>query len=83
LDFSSYNQKLEIPEKLILSEEEMKLKKDIKMNIIYKQILEDFKANSFEDWIENQLKYQDLPPGHEFTKKQKPSQEGEIKESKD
>lgn len=56
---------------------EAALKKQLKRELIYKQIVSDLEGNVFEDWTRTQLEFQHLPPGHQFTKK--PEAMGEAK----
>lgn len=67
--FDGYNSKVDIAEKLILTEEEVQNKEKIKKDIIYKQIIQDIKEKPFSEWVATQLEYDDKPPGLEYMNK--------------
>jgi hypothetical protein len=67
--FDGYNSKVDIAEKLILTEEEILAKEAIKKEVIYKQIMKDIKESPFIDWIKNQMEYDNHPPGLQYKTK--------------
>jgi hypothetical protein len=83
LDYSGYNNKHDVPEKLEFSEDEMSQKREFKEKVIYKQVLSDLQGDVFEKWIKEQLEYQDHPPGFMFFKESKHVEEIKVEEKKE
>ena len=55
MNFTGYDLKKDVIEKMILNEEEMLKADNLKETLIYSQILNDLETESFKDWITEQL----------------------------
>lgn len=72
MNFTGYDNKKDVKEKMELKEHEEKKANQLKEELIYSQILNDLETESFKDWIKEQLFYNEKEEKDSMFEEEKP-----------